>query len=336
MTGIVEWAASRARMVLAFIAMSITAGLIAYIGLPKEGEPDIEIPALFVSVPFPGISAQDSETLLVKVMESELSDIDGLDEITGTAAENYGGVAMLFEFGWDKTKVIADVRDAMNTAEAKFPAGADKYTINEINFSEFPIIVVNLSGPVPERTLLRLAKELQDRLESLEPVLEASLTGHRDEMLEVVIDPLRLEAYNVTGRRIDRRGAQQQPVDRGGRYRNRDRGVFGQDTVVVQGTAGCLQPAGQEERRPGGDPGRTGRHPPDIRGPAGHRAVQRRNHGRAAGGQAQGLQHHRHLGAGATDPGRGAGGLARRSARGGERRHLARSVGAGGVHGQSA
>jgi multidrug efflux pump subunit AcrB len=57
---------------------------------------------------------------------------------------------------------------------------------------------VNLSGAVPERTLLRLAKDLQDRLEALEPVLEAQLTGHRDEMLEVVIDPLRLEAYNVT------------------------------------------------------------------------------------------------------------------------------------------
>lgn len=198
MTGIVDWAAQRARMVLAFIAMSIMAGLVAYLGLPKEGEPDIEIPALFISVPFPGISASDSEKLLVKVMETELSDIDGLKKISGTAAEGYGGVALEFDFGWDKTKTIADVRDAMNTAEAKFPAGADKYTLTEINFSQFPIIIVNLSGKVPERTLIRLAKDLQDRLESLEPVLEAGLAGQRDEMLEVVIDPLRLEAYNVT------------------------------------------------------------------------------------------------------------------------------------------
>ena len=66
MTGIVDWAASRARMVLAFIVLSILAGAFAYSLLPKEGEPDIEIPALFVSVPFPGISAEDSEKLLVK------------------------------------------------------------------------------------------------------------------------------------------------------------------------------------------------------------------------------------------------------------------------------
>ncbi|WP_424969096.1 efflux RND transporter permease subunit [Dinoroseobacter sp. S76] len=198
MTGLVDWAASRARMVIAFVALSLLAGTMAYIGLPKEGEPDIEIPALFVSVPFPGISAEDSEKLVVQVMETELSDLDGLDRMSSTASDNYAGVVLEFEFGWDKTKIIADVRDRMNTAEAKFPAGYEKYSINEINFSQFPIIVVNLSGALPERTLLRVANDLQDTLEGLEPVLEAGLAGHRDEMLEVVIDPLRLESYNVT------------------------------------------------------------------------------------------------------------------------------------------
>ncbi|MDD8022029.1 MAG: efflux RND transporter permease subunit, partial [Paracoccaceae bacterium] len=198
MTGLIDWAAARARMVLAFVAMTVVAGLFAYTGLPKEGEPDIEIPTLFISVPFPGISATDSEKLLVKTMETELADLDGLKTMSGTALENYAGLMLEFDFGWDKTKIIADVRDAMNTAEGKFPDGAEKYTINEINFSEFPVVVVTLSGAAPERTLLRLAKELQDRLEGLEPVLEATLAGHRDEMVEVLIDPLRLEAYNVT------------------------------------------------------------------------------------------------------------------------------------------
>jgi len=198
MTGIVDWAAARARMVIAFIALSLLAGTLSYVNLPKEGEPDIEIPALFVSVPFPGISAEDSEKLLVKPMETELSDLDGLKTMTGTAAENYGGVALEFEFGWDKTKILADVRDAMDAAESEFPEGAEKYTLNEVNFSEFPIIIVNLTGAVPERTMLRVARDLQDRLEGLEPVLEAGIAGNRDEMMEVVIDPLRLEAYNVT------------------------------------------------------------------------------------------------------------------------------------------
>ncbi len=198
MTGIVDWAAERARMVLAFIVLTLLAGGLAYWGLPKEGEPDIEIPALFVSVPFPGISAADSETLLVKPMETELADLDGLKSISGTAAEGYAGIALEFEFGWDKTKVMADVRDAMNAAQGKFPSGAETYSINEINFSEFPIIIVNLTGNVPERTMAKTAKDLQERIESLDAVLEAGIAGNRDEMVEVLIDPLRLEAYNVT------------------------------------------------------------------------------------------------------------------------------------------
>ncbi|QFT59443.1 Toluene efflux pump membrane transporter TtgE [Sulfitobacter sp. THAF37] len=198
MSGIVDWAAGRARMVMAFILLSLVVGGYAYSTLPKEGEPDIEVPALFVSVQFPGISAADSETLLVKPMETELADLDGLKTMTGTAAENYAGIALEFEFGWDKTKVMADVRDAMGTAQANFPEGAETYTINEINFSEFPIIIVNLTGPVPERTMARVARDLQDDLEAMDAVLEAGLAGDRDEMLEVLIDPLRLEAYNVT------------------------------------------------------------------------------------------------------------------------------------------
>ncbi|MEM8980735.1 MAG: efflux RND transporter permease subunit [Pseudomonadota bacterium] len=198
MTGLVDWAAGRARMVIAFIVLSLVAGGFSYYSLPKEGEPDIEIPALVVSLAFPGISAEDSEKLLVKPMETELSDLDGLKTLTGTAVEGYANIVMEFDFGWDKTKILADVRDAMQKAEADFPDGADAYTIAEINFSEFPIVIVSLTGALPERTLVQVAKDLQDRIEGLESVLEAALAGQRDEMLEVLIDPLKLESYNVT------------------------------------------------------------------------------------------------------------------------------------------
>ena len=198
MTGLVDWAGAHARMVIAFILLSLLAGGFAYRSLPKEGEPDIEIPAVSVSVPFPGISAEDAEELLIQPMETELSDIDGLDTMTSVAAEGYANVTMEFEFGWDKSATLADVRDRMSKAEASFPEGFDQYTIAEFNFSEFPILIVSLSGEVPERTLLRVAEDLQERLEALEPILEAPLAGHREETIEVIIDPIRLESYNVT------------------------------------------------------------------------------------------------------------------------------------------
>ncbi|WP_424933604.1 efflux RND transporter permease subunit [Amaricoccus macauensis] len=198
MTGIVDWATGRARMIAAFVILSLAAGIYSYVSLPKEGEPDIQIPILFVSVPFDGISAEDSEKLLVKPLETELRGLEGLKEISSNAAEGYAGVLLEFEFGWDKNATLADVRDRVDRAQAEFPDGAEQYSVNEINFSEFPILVVSLSGSVPERTLLRLAKELQDEVESITSVLEAGLAGHRNEMLEVLIDPLKLESYNVT------------------------------------------------------------------------------------------------------------------------------------------
>ena len=134
MIGIVDWASQRARMIIAFIAMSIIIGWAAYFGLPKEGEPDIEIPALFISVPFPGISAEDSERLLVKVMESKLQDLDGLKKITGNASESYAGVALQFEFGWNKTTIAplgtkAMIYIATNTRNTFAPHCDEAYTV---------------------------------------------------------------------------------------------------------------------------------------------------------------------------------------------------------------
>jgi multidrug efflux pump len=189
-------------MILAFVVLSLTAGLLAYTGLPKEGEPDIDVPVLIVSAPYFGVSAEDSEKLLVRPLEQELRDLEGIKDITATAAEGIAIVVMEFEFGWDKNATIADARDKVDRAMADFPAGAETPTISEINFSEFPILIVSLSGQVPERTLFRVAKDLQGDLEAMPEVLEAGLAGYREEMLEVLIDPLRLEAYNVTAQEL--------------------------------------------------------------------------------------------------------------------------------------
>ncbi|MFN7002111.1 MAG: efflux RND transporter permease subunit [Roseinatronobacter sp.] len=198
MIGLVSWAASRARMIFALVVMVMFAGTAAYIGLPKEGEPDIEVPAVIITVPFPGISAVDGETMLVKPMENELKDLDGLKTISAFSADGFAAAVLEFEFGWDKTATMADVRDAMGRAEGKFPSGAQNYSISEINFSQFPIIIVAVSGDVSERTLLRVTRDLRTRIEGLDSVLEAEIAGARDEMVEVLIDPLKLEAYNVT------------------------------------------------------------------------------------------------------------------------------------------
>ncbi len=198
MIGLVSWASHNARMIMTLVVMSVLAGVYAYTTLPKEGEPDIDVPFLFVSIPYPGISAEDSEKLLVRPMETALADVTGLKGLSATAAENYAGIALEFPLDWDRDATLADVRAKVAAAESQLPEDVGQYSINEINFSEFPVLVISLSGDIPERTMLRVAKDLQDQVESVKGVLEAGITGQRDEMLEVLIDPLKMEAYNVT------------------------------------------------------------------------------------------------------------------------------------------
>lgn len=185
-------------MVLACIALALTAGITAYLTLPKEGAPDIEIPAFFVSVVFPGISAEDSESLIVRPLEAKLSQVDGLEDIFGSAADGYAGLSLNFEFGLDKAKTLADIRELVDQAEAEFPDGAEDATITEFSLADTPIIVVVLSGEISERVLIQVGEQIKDRLESLPEVLEVGFTGQRAEMVEVIIDPLHLDAYNVT------------------------------------------------------------------------------------------------------------------------------------------
>ncbi|MGE4611513.1 MAG: efflux RND transporter permease subunit [Paracoccaceae bacterium] len=198
MKGLVTWATNNARMIMALIVVSVVAGVYSYSNLPKEGEPDISVPFLFVSVPYPGISAEDSEKLLVRPLETVLSDVTGLKRLSATAAENYAGIVLEFALDWNRESTLADVRDKMSTAVSSLPEDVGQYTINEMNFAEFPVLVISLSGNIPERSMLRVAKDLQSEVESISGVLEANISGQRDEMLEVLISPLKMEAYNVT------------------------------------------------------------------------------------------------------------------------------------------
>ncbi|MEM7058733.1 MAG: efflux RND transporter permease subunit [Pseudomonadota bacterium] len=198
MNGLIDWCTTRARMVMAMMVILIAAGLVSYVSLPKEGEPDIDIPIFYISTPAPGISASDAERLLVKPLEAELRGLDDLKQMTAYGTEGHAGIVLEFNFGWDKQAVLADVRDRVDQARVEFPDSAEESVVHEINLSEFPILIVSLSGAVPERTLLKLAKDLQREVEANPAVLEADIAGERDEILEVLIDPLKMESYNVT------------------------------------------------------------------------------------------------------------------------------------------
>jgi multidrug efflux pump len=198
MTRIVDWAVNNTRVVLALLAVVIIAGVASFILIPKESQPDIPIPVIVVQVPYPGISPEDSERLLVKPMETYLRSIEGLKTITARAYQGMAVIILEFDVNFNKEKALEDVRAQVETARAELPQDSKQPTVQEFNTSLQPVISVTLSGQVPERTLLKIARELRDDLKQIPSVLDADISGQRQEMLEIVIDPAKLESYGLT------------------------------------------------------------------------------------------------------------------------------------------
>jgi multidrug efflux pump len=189
---------SRPKTVLTLMLVMLAAGIATYISIPKEANPDIDVPIYYVSIGQQGVSPQDAERLLVRPMETELRGIDGLKELTAIASEGHAGIILEFDISSDKDQVIADVRDKVDNAKGRLPADADEPTISETNFALEPTIIVALSGDLPERTLFNYARRLKDEVEAISTVREANLVGNRDEVLEVIVDLTKLESYNIT------------------------------------------------------------------------------------------------------------------------------------------
>ncbi|SEG12152.1 efflux RND transporter permease subunit [Vibrio hangzhouensis] len=198
MFALIDAALSRARTMLSLLVFILLAGVVTYNTIPKESSPDITIPIIYVSVGHQGISPGDSERLLVRPLEKELRSIEGVKEMTATASEGHGSVTLEFNVGVDLTKAMADVRDAVDLAKPKLPQDSDEPTVNEVTFaSQQPVLSVVLYGTVPERTIVQLARQLRDKLESFRQVLEVDIAGDREDIVEIVVDPLLMESYGL-------------------------------------------------------------------------------------------------------------------------------------------
>jgi len=186
------------RMTLGIMMFAVIGGFLAMSRLPLDAEPDIPVPFINVQVVLPGISPEDAERLLVRPLETELKSIDGLKELNGVGATNVAFVSMEFEASFDQKQAVSDVLEKVDRARAEFPEGAEEPIVEEVSTSAIPIITVNLWGNAPDRELQRRAKDLKRRLESLPQVLEANITGEREDILEAILNPAQVESLGIT------------------------------------------------------------------------------------------------------------------------------------------
>lgn len=199
MTRLIDAAFSNTRVVMTALIVAIIFGLGAYKNLPREADPDIPAPFVLVTLPLPGVSPEDGERLLVRPTELELQSIEGLKQMDSLAYDGAAQIILEFQTTVDVDQAVLDVREAVDRAKAEYPDDAEEPVVTEFNLqNEFPILSVILYGGAPERALYKAARDLKDRLETVPGVLEARLTGAREELLEVIVDPKVLESYGLT------------------------------------------------------------------------------------------------------------------------------------------
>ncbi|MGB1685485.1 MAG: efflux RND transporter permease subunit, partial [Pseudomonadales bacterium] len=203
MKSLIDAAVSRTRTTLLLMLMVVIAGVASLRAISVEGDPYIQVPFFQVQIFNEGISPEDAERLLVLPLEIELRSVEGVEEITSYATENFGIVMVEFDADVDVDSALIDVREAVDRAKAELPRSAEEPIIREESTSDFPILQVNFVGDdVPERTLYNLALDIRNEIKSLPDVLDAELQGHREEVMEIIIDPLALEAYQISAEEL--------------------------------------------------------------------------------------------------------------------------------------
>jgi multidrug efflux pump len=198
MNSLISGALNHSRTVLMVFVLLLISGVATYSNIPKESNPDVPIPVIYVSIVHDGISPEDAERMLVKPMERELRSIDGVKEMKATAGEGFASITLEFVAGLDSDAALADVRDKVTIARAKLPSETEEPTINEVTMAgQQAAVTVVLSGPVSERALVTVARELKNRLEGISEVLEVEIGGDREDIVEIVVDPLLMESYGL-------------------------------------------------------------------------------------------------------------------------------------------
>ncbi|MBT6593247.1 MAG: efflux RND transporter permease subunit [Porticoccaceae bacterium] len=188
-----------ARATLSIMLLVLFAGTMARIALPVEVNPNVTLPLVMIMVRHDGISPEDGTRLLIRPVEKELKTLDGLEEINAVAREGAIYIMTEFDISEDIDKVVSEVREAVDRAKAEFPQDTKEPIVNELSPSPEPTVVITFSGEqASEREIFRTAKFFQRKLEMLPNVLKADISGHRDEVVEAVLDPYKLEQYNIT------------------------------------------------------------------------------------------------------------------------------------------
>ncbi len=190
--------------ILVLIVLIVFAGAYSYITLPRESAPDVPIPRIVIMTFHPGVSPEDIEKTITKKIEKELAGLKGMKEIRSISALGQSIIEAEFESDVDIDNALQRVKDKVDIAKAELPTAKERSepVVQEINVSEFPIMLVGLSGTVSPVRLKDIAERLQDEIETIPGVLEAEILGALEREIRVELDMDRVAAYGLTAQEL--------------------------------------------------------------------------------------------------------------------------------------
>lgn len=193
------WALANKNTIYILTFFLLLGGIMTYRGLQRELFPEIVIPYIMVSTPYPGNSPPDIENLITRPIEKQLKGLNGVKRLSSASFQDMSLIVVEFDADVDVKIALQDVKDQVDKSKNDLPDDLDTDPIVEdIDFSEFPVLNINLSGDYSLIELKKFAEDLQEEFESLREVREADIRGVDEREIKIHADPLKLEAFNLT------------------------------------------------------------------------------------------------------------------------------------------
>ncbi len=193
------WALNNKNTVYLITVIAIVFGLYSYVSMPKELFPDINIPTIMVQTLYPGNPPVDIENLLTRPLEKEIESVKGIKKMTTVSSQDASNVFVEFQTDVNIKTALQDVKDAVDKAKSELPD--DLLTdpmVTDIDFSEFPVINVNLSGDYSVSELKDFAEDLKDEIETISEVSKVVITGITEREVKINLDPFKMAALQVS------------------------------------------------------------------------------------------------------------------------------------------
>ncbi len=202
--GLSSWSIANKTSVYVMVGIVVIIGLLSYTTMPKESFPEIKQPIIYVNTPYFGNSPIDMENLVTRPIEKELNSINGVNKIESTSIQDYSVIIVEFDYDIPSEECLMDVKDAVDRAKPDLPKDLTaEPNVFELDFSEMPVMNVNISGDYSTKDLKFYGEKIQEEIENLSEISEVDITGTNEEEVEIGVDRLKMEALQISFQDIE-------------------------------------------------------------------------------------------------------------------------------------